>query len=267
MALVKTYAGYCFAVNIYYSCKLKLQITIDRFLPFLTMSAQSRFSALPQLRHSPNFPYRIFQCMYSGVETVRGTGTKFSGWIGPPGGRVLLHFSRVRDARGTWHVLPRKGLQKFVRALIGQTRNTDDSKLAGHTCTIPICVLFWLPVLWGAGCTHQGRKTFLTWDPPVQGNFELETPNSVLVGRSWHGVLGAVRYNGLECCVQSDLHLLFFCLPCRPNEGHCRSQTCRSHVYCPNLYAFLVAVLVGCRFHAPGSKKFIRKGSSNTRKF
>ena len=57
MALVKTYAGYCFAVNIYYSCKLKLQITMDRFLPFLAMSAQSRFSALPQLRHSPNFPY------------------------------------------------------------------------------------------------------------------------------------------------------------------------------------------------------------------
>ena len=30
---------------------------MDRFLPFLTMSAQLRFSALPQLRHSPNFPY------------------------------------------------------------------------------------------------------------------------------------------------------------------------------------------------------------------
>ena len=61
VALAKTYAGYCFAVNIYYSCKLKLQITVDRFLPFLTMSAQSRFSALPQLRHSPNFPYGEFE--------------------------------------------------------------------------------------------------------------------------------------------------------------------------------------------------------------
>ena len=57
VALAKTNAGYCFAVNIYHSCKLKLQITIDKILPFLTMSAQSRFSALPQLRHSPNFPY------------------------------------------------------------------------------------------------------------------------------------------------------------------------------------------------------------------
>ena len=43
------------AIN--YSCKLKLQITIDRMLSFLAMSAQSRFSALPQLWHSPNFPY------------------------------------------------------------------------------------------------------------------------------------------------------------------------------------------------------------------
>ena len=57
MVLAKTYAGYCFAVNIYYSCKLKLQITMDGLLSSLAMSAQSRFSALPQLRHSPNLPY------------------------------------------------------------------------------------------------------------------------------------------------------------------------------------------------------------------
>ena len=30
---------------------------MDRLLPLLAMSAQSRFSALLQLRHSPNFPY------------------------------------------------------------------------------------------------------------------------------------------------------------------------------------------------------------------
>ena len=53
-----TDTGYCFAVNICYLCKLKLQTTMDRLLPLLAMSAQSRFSALPQLRHSPNFPYR-----------------------------------------------------------------------------------------------------------------------------------------------------------------------------------------------------------------
>ena len=113
------------------------------------------------------------------METVRGIGTKFSGWIDPTGGRVLLHFSRVRDARGTWHVPPRKALHKFVRALIGQTRDTADSNLAGHTCTTPACVLLWLPLLCGAGCTRQDRKTFLTWCPRVQGNFELATPNSV----------------------------------------------------------------------------------------
>ena len=69
VALAKTYAGYCFAVNIYYSCNLKLQITMDRILPFLTMSAQSRFSALPQLRHSPNFPYTC------GILGTLGCGT------------------------------------------------------------------------------------------------------------------------------------------------------------------------------------------------
>ena len=38
VALAKTYAGYCFAVNIYHSCKLKLQITMDRLLLSLAMS-------------------------------------------------------------------------------------------------------------------------------------------------------------------------------------------------------------------------------------
>ena len=36
-----------------------------------------------------------------------------------------------------------------------------------------------VPLLWGAGCTRQGRKTFLTRGPPVKVNFELATPNSV----------------------------------------------------------------------------------------
>ena len=65
----------------------------------------------------------------------------------------------------------------------------------------------------------------------------------------------------------SVLYLLFFYRPYRPNEGHRRSQTCRSHVYLPYLCAFLVAVLVGCRLHALGPKNFIREGSSGSRKF
>ena len=70
-------------------------------------------------------------------------------------------------ARGTWHVPPREGLQKVVDAPTGRTGGTADPKLAGHTYTTPTCVLLWLPFLCGAGCTRQGRKTFLTWDPPV----------------------------------------------------------------------------------------------------
>ena len=78
-------------------------------------------------------------------------------------------------ARGTWHVPPREGLQKDVDAPTGQTGGTADPKLAGHTYTTPICVLLGLPFLCGACCTRLRRKAFLTWDPPVQGNFELGT--------------------------------------------------------------------------------------------
>ena len=70
-------------------------------------------------------------------------------------------------ARGTWHVPPRGDLQKDVDAPTGQTGDTADPKLAGHTYTTPTCVLLWWPVVWDAGCTRQGRKTFLTWGPPV----------------------------------------------------------------------------------------------------
>ena len=45
------------------------------------------------------------------METVGGICTKFSGKIDPPGGRVLLHSSMVRNPRGTWHVPPRNLLQ------------------------------------------------------------------------------------------------------------------------------------------------------------
>ena len=92
-------------------------------------------------------------------------------------------------ARGTWHVPPREGLQKVVDAPTGQMGGNTKPRLAGHTYTTPTCVLLWLPFLWGAGCTRQGRKTFLTWDPLVSGNFELGTPNSVhrctLVRPAW----------------------------------------------------------------------------------
>ena len=82
-------------------------------------------------------------------------------------------------ARDTWHVPPREGLQKCMRAPGGQTEGANVFKHTGHTYTTLTCVLLWLPFLCGTGCTRQGRKTFLTWGPPVKENFELGTPNSV----------------------------------------------------------------------------------------
>ena len=92
---------------------------------------------------------------------------------------MILYLSGVHEARGTWHVPPREGLHKLLANSAAQPGGTTDPKFAGHTYTAPTCVLLWLPFLWGAGCTRQGRKTILTWGPPMQGNFEPETPNSV----------------------------------------------------------------------------------------
>ena len=61
----------------------------------------------------------------------------------------------------------------------GQAVVTTDAKLGSQMYRTPIFVLLWLPFLCGAGCTRQRQKTFLTWDPPVLGNFELSTPNLV----------------------------------------------------------------------------------------
>ena len=44
-------------------------------------------------------------------------------------------------ARGTWHVPPREGLQKFIHAPTGQTGGAKVLKLTGHTCTTPTFVL------------------------------------------------------------------------------------------------------------------------------
>ena len=49
----------------------------------------------------------------------------------------------------------------------GEAVVTTDAKLASHMYITPTCVLLWLLFLWGAGCTRQRRKTFLTWGPPV----------------------------------------------------------------------------------------------------
>ena len=117
----------------------------------------------------------------SGVETVRGICTKFSGWLDPPGERILLHFSRVRDARGTWHVPPRKGLHKFVlRASTGQMRAIADSKLTGHTYTYCLNLyVFEVAVPVGCRLHAPGSENFFDVGSWVQRNFEPETPNAV----------------------------------------------------------------------------------------
>ena len=74
VALAKTYAGYCFAVNIYYSCKLKLQITMDIIFPFLTMSAQSRFSALPSFGIPPTSSTKMKSVPVGSVGRSVGSG-------------------------------------------------------------------------------------------------------------------------------------------------------------------------------------------------
>ena len=84
-------------------------------------------------------------------------------------------------ARGTWHVPPREGLQKYVDAPTGQAGGATNVKLTGHTHTTPASNPFGVPFLWGASCTRQRRKAFLTWGPPVKVKFELATPNSVHV--------------------------------------------------------------------------------------
>ena len=40
----------------------------------------------------------------------------------------------------------------------GKTMCTTGPKLAGHTYAALICMLFWLPFSWDAGCTRQDRK-------------------------------------------------------------------------------------------------------------
>ena len=64
--------------------------------------------------------------------------------------------------------------------------------------------------MWGAGCTRQGRKTFLTRGPPVYGNFELATLNSVrgctMARPTWH----RMKKGDEEHCARA-VHVHIFC--------------------------------------------------------
>ena len=53
----------------------------------------------------------------------------------------------------------------------GQTVRAADAKLEGHMHASPAYMVLWLPVVWGAGCARQDRKSLFERDPPVLGNF------------------------------------------------------------------------------------------------
>ena len=64
--------------------------------------------------------------------------------------------------------------------------------------------------MWGAGCTRQRRKTFLSRGPPVKVNFELATPNSVhgciLARPTWRRMKKGA---GVQCA--RAVHVQMFC--------------------------------------------------------
>ena len=70
----------------------------------------------------------------------------------------------------------------------------------------------WVPLLWGAGCTRQGRKTFLTRGLSVSGNFDLGTPNSVhgytLARPTWRSMKKGA---GVHCARAVHVQMFCFC--------------------------------------------------------
>jgi len=78
--------------------------------------------------------------------------------------------------RGTCHVAPREPLQKFVVRATGQTAGGTGVPLTGYMPPTVNLDPLGFPSPRGARCTCQRRITFLTWDPLISGNGELETP-------------------------------------------------------------------------------------------
>ena len=200
------------------------------------------------------------------MKTVQGIRTKFSWWIDPTGRRVILCFSGVHDARGTWHVPPREGLHKLLTNPAGQTGGPTDPKFAGHTYTAPTCVLLWLPFLWGAGCTHQGRTTF--FDVGSSGARKFLARDI-----AWHSVLGALRFNGLECSVHVQCtckcFVPFVLLP--PLQAKRRAPPVTNLQVTRILPQYVCfSCYHSCGVQTPRArteKNFIREGSSGSRKF
>ena len=208
-------------------------------------------------------PVCLSSFLESGVKTVLCIRTKFSGWIDPTGGRVILYFSGVHDARGTWHVPQREGLHKRLAISAGQTGGTTDPKFTGHTYTAPTCVLSFVVAV-PVGCRLHAPGSENLFDVGSSGARKFLARDTKL-GRWVHlGIVYLVLYDlmgwsALCTCSASAsvLYLFFFCRHCRQDDVHHRFQSCMSHVYCPNLYAFPVAVLV-CGARARSEKNYSR---------
>ena len=97
--------------------------------------------------------------LVSGVKTVQCIRTKFSGWIDPSGGRVILYFSGVHDARGTCRRV--KACTNIYPTLQAKQEAPPTPNLQVTRIQPQRVCFLWLPFLWGAGCTRQGRKKLL----------------------------------------------------------------------------------------------------------
>ena len=105
----------------------------------------------------------------------------------------------------------------------------------------------------------------MAWGPPVYGNFELATLNSVrgctLARPTWRRMKKGA---GVHCA--RAVHVQVFCTCCSfvaPTGQTVRAADAEfaGHMYAtPSLYVFVVTVPVGCRLHAPGTEKFILRG-------
>ena len=90
-------------------------------------------------------------------------------------------------------------------------------------------------------------------DAHIRRNHDGAVP--VSISDTWHVARAAARRPAKSCS-----------RPYRSNGGHHRTQTYRSHVHYSNLCAFVVAVPVWWRLHAPGAKTFFDVGSSGLKK-
>ena len=102
----------------------------------------------------------------------------------------------------------------------------------------------------------------MAWGPPVYGNFDLGTPNSVhgctLARPTWRRMKKGV---GVHCA--RAVHVQMFCtcssFAAPTGQTECAADAkLAGHMYAtPSLYVIVVTVRVGCRLLAPGPEEFI----------